>query len=102
VNIITKPTIIYYADKYPVASNSLLIWYKDFSNASFDSFNQLKSVYSTASIIANNRVIFNIKGNSFRLITGINFTKQAVYIIWFGTHSEYDKIDAENIAYKKI
>lgn len=101
MNIITKPTLIYYAGKYPVASNSLLIWYKDFSNANFNSFNELKAVYNNASIIANNRVIFNIKGNSFRLIISINFKKQAAYIIWFGTHSEYDKIDAENIVYRK-
>jgi mRNA interferase HigB len=47
-------------------------------------------VYNNAGIVANNRVIFNIKGNSFGLITSINFKKQAAYTVWFGTHAEYD------------
>jgi mRNA interferase HigB len=99
VNIITKPTIIFYCGKYPAAANSLLLWYKIFSKTNFSNFNELKEVYTNASIVANNRVIFNIKGNSFRLIVSINFNKQAAYIIWFGTHAEYDKIDAANVPY---
>jgi mRNA interferase HigB len=102
VNIITKPTIIYYANKYPVASNALLTWYRDFSRTSFNTFNELKEVYSAASIVANSRIIFNIKGNAFRLIMSINFKKQAAYVIWFGTHKEYDKINAETIDYIKV
>jgi mRNA interferase HigB len=101
MNIITRRTLLFYIAKYPLATNSLLIWYKDFSNSSFKNFNELKAVYSNASIIANNRVIFNIKGNSFRLIISIDFKRQAAYVIWFGTHLEYDKIDAATVAYTK-
>ncbi|MEO6151445.1 MAG: type II toxin-antitoxin system HigB family toxin [Mucilaginibacter sp.] len=101
MNIITRPTLLYYIDKYPLAPNSLLAWYKDFSKGVFANFNELKEVYHHASIVANNRVIFNIKGNSFRLIASVNFSKQAGYIIWFGTHAEYDKIDAATITYLK-
>ncbi|HVW14837.1 MAG TPA: type II toxin-antitoxin system HigB family toxin [Mucilaginibacter sp.] len=82
-----------------MASNSLLAWYKDFSIARFNNFNELKEVYSNASILHNNRIIFNIKGNSFRLIISMDFTRQAAYVIWFGTHQEYDKIDAATVAY---
>jgi mRNA interferase HigB len=99
VNIVTKPTVQYYCDRYPLASDSLLVWYRNFSKVYFGNFNELKEVYNNASIIVNNRVIFNIKGNSFRLIVSINFRKQAAYIIWFGTHKEYDKIDAATIDY---
>lgn len=56
-------------------------------------------MYGNASIVANDRVIFNIKGNDFRLIVSISFKRQTVYIIWFGTHAEYDKIDAAIIKY---
>jgi mRNA interferase HigB len=99
MNIIARGTILIYIDKYPQAKTALLNWYQEFIKASYDSFNQIKITYGNASIVANNRVIFNIKGNDFRLIVSINFKKQAAYIIWFGTHQEYDKIDAANIRY---
>jgi mRNA interferase HigB len=102
VNIISRPTIIYYANKYPLAATSLYVWYKDFVKLEFENFNELKNVYSSASIVANSRVIFNIKGNSFRLIVSVNFKKQAAYVIWFGTHAEYDRIDAATIPYITI
>jgi mRNA interferase HigB len=54
-------------------------------------------VYGNASIVANSRVIFNIKGNEFRLVASVNFRKTAAYVIWFGTHAEYNKTDAEAI-----
>jgi mRNA interferase HigB len=97
MNIIAKGTLLYYIDKYPKASNSLLAWYHTFSRQSFLNFNELKDVYGSASIVANNRVIFNIKGNDLRLLVSVNFRKQAAYVIWFGTHKEYDKINVETI-----
>ena len=90
MNIITRRTILFYIEKYPLASNSLKAWYHEMSNAEFASFNELKNVYGNARIVANNRVVFNIKGNTFRLVVSINFKKQALYLIWFGTHKEYD------------
>jgi mRNA interferase HigB len=102
MNVITRRTILYYINKYPLAANSLKIWYTELSKASFENFNNLKNVYGNASIVANNRVVFNIKGNSFRLVVSINFKKQAAYIIWFGTHTEYDKIDVSSIPFLRI
>lgn len=85
-----------------MASGSLLAWHKAFSKASFNNFNEIKEVYHSASIVANGRIIFNIKGNSFRLIIATDFRRQSAYIIWFGTHNEYDKIDAATVAYTEI
>jgi len=102
MNIVTRRTLLFYINQFPLAANSFSIWYKDFSNSSFKNFNELKAVYNNASIVANNRVIFNVRGNSFRLIISINFKKQSAYIIWFGTHLENDKIDAANVAYTKV
>ncbi len=51
------------------------------------------------SIVANNRLVFNIKGNDYRLVVPVNFSKLAAYVIWFGTHKEYDKIDVETIPF---
>ncbi len=94
MNIIVKRAVLYYVDKYPVAKTALLAWYHEFSKQQFHNFNELKLVYGNASVIANNRVVFNIKGNDYRLIVSINFKQLAAYIIWFGTHKEYDKIDS--------
>ncbi|WP_461450868.1 type II toxin-antitoxin system HigB family toxin [Mucilaginibacter sp.] len=102
MNVITRRTILYYINKYPLAANALKIWYDELSKANFDNFNDLKNTYGNASIVANNRVIFNIKGNSFRLVVSINFKKQALFVIWFGTHAEYDKIDVASISFLKL
>lgn len=99
MNIIVKRAVLYYIDKYPNAKTSLLVWYNEFLEQEFKSFNELKDVYGNASIVANSRVIFNIKGNDYRLIVSVNFKQLAAYIIWFGTHKQYDKIDTETIQF---
>ena len=76
-----------------------MIWYSEFSKYEFSTFNELKNVCGTASIVNKNRVIFNIKGNDFRLVVSINFLQNACYIIWFGTHKEYDKINVATVAF---
>lgn len=99
MNIIARGTISYYTKKYPTSKTALLTWYNEFLKASFHNFNEVKEMFGSASIVANNRVIFNIKGNDFRLIVSVNFKQLATYIIWFGTHKEYDKINVEKIAF---
>lgn len=101
MKILVKKTILYYIKKYPLAETQLLIWYTEFSKQKFNNFNELKKVYGNASIVNNNRVIFNIKGNEFRLIVSTNFIQDACYVIWFGTQKEYDKINVETIAFDR-
>jgi mRNA interferase HigB len=99
VKVLVKKTILHYIKKYPIAESQLIIWYADFSRHKFKNFDDLKQVYGNASIVNNNRVVFNIKGNDFRLVISINFLQAASYVIWFGTHKEYDKIDVKTIAF---
>jgi mRNA interferase HigB len=99
VKVLVKKTIQYYIKKYPMAETQLLIWFTEFSGQKFNNFNELKKVYGNASIVNNNRVVFNIKGNDFRLVISINFSQAASYVIWFGTHKEYDKINVETISF---
>ena len=99
MKILVKKTILFYAEKYPIAKTQLLIWYNEFSKLDFSNFNELKRVYGNASIVNNERVVFNIKGNDFRLVVSINFLQTACYVIWFGTHKEYDKINVETVAF---
>ncbi len=99
MNIISRNTIIYYTEKYPTAKNQLLTWYYEISKFDFDNFNELKEVYGNASLVSNQRVVFNIKGNDFRLVVSFNFRRKACYTIWFGTHRAYDKIDVAKIEF---
>jgi mRNA interferase HigB len=78
---------------------ALLTWYYEFSKSEFKNFNELKVVYGNASIVANHRVIFNIKANDYRLVVSVNFRQLAAYVIWFGPHKEYDKIDTSKISF---
>ncbi len=100
MNIINRKTVIYYTEKYPQVKNQLLTWYNEMLEHKFSNFNELKKVYGNASIVNNQRVVFNIKGNDYRLVVSINFRRQACYTIWFGTHKEYDKINVETIQFK--
>ena len=100
-NIITKRTINDYGKQYPEAENALWKWYYDIKNAKFENMNDLKTVYKNASIIADNRVVFKIHGNSYRLVVRVNFFYKAIMIKWFGTHKEYDEIDVETVIFKK-
>nr|WP_249684810.1 type II toxin-antitoxin system HigB family toxin [Flavobacterium sp. CYK-55] len=77
----------------------MLIWSHEISKLVVNNFNELKAVYGNASVVNNNRVVFNIKGNDFRLVVSVNFTQSACYVIWFGTHKEYDKINVETVEF---
>ncbi|HEX8577870.1 MAG TPA: type II toxin-antitoxin system HigB family toxin [Flavobacterium sp.] len=99
MKILVKKTILFYTEKYPIARTQLLIWYNEFTKQDFHNFNELKQIYGNASIVNNQRVVFNIKGNDFRLVVSINFLQTACYVIWFGTHKEYDKINVETVAF---
>lgn len=101
MKILVKRTIHFYITRYPHAEKALQFWVSEFSKLDFINFNEIKAIYGNASIVANNRVIFNIKGNDYRLIVSINFVQKACYVIWFGTHKEYDKINAATIAFDK-
>ena len=75
------------------------MWYNEFSKLDFGNFNELRKVYGNASIVSNNRVVFNIKGNDFRLVVSVNFVQAVCYVIWFGTHKQYDQINVETVLF---
>lgn len=100
-NIITRKTLLAYANAYPMAANALFEWYHDFQKLDISSFNQLKEIYGNASIVKDDRVVFNIMGNKFRLVVRVVFEFKTVQIKWFGTHAEYDRIDVTSVSFKK-
>ncbi|MDB5229428.1 MAG: hypothetical protein JWN76_233 [Chitinophagaceae bacterium] len=100
-NIITRKTLLDYCKKYPEAAPALQGWYYELLKTEFKNFNELKKVYGNASIVGDNRVVFNIMGNKYRLVTRMMFDFRAIQIKWFGTHAEYDKIDVLDVKFKK-
>jgi mRNA interferase HigB len=97
VRIIAIKTLKECWKKHPGAEQPLRAWYAEAKNADWKKPADINKLYRSASILANNRVVFNIKGNDYRLITAINYEFKVIYIRFIGTHKEYDKINAERI-----
>lgn len=72
----------------------LRAWYAGAHRADWDNPTDIKSAYRSASVVANNRVVFNIKGNDYRLVVAVHYNRRIMFIRFVGTHREYDKIDA--------
>ncbi|KOF02433.1 toxin RelE [Roseivirga seohaensis subsp. aquiponti] len=79
------------------SEDQLKTWYKEASKASWSNPVDIKEEYAKASILKGGRIVFNICGNKYRLVVDINYLRQWVFIRFIGTHSEYDKIDANTI-----
>lgn len=86
-----------YWEKHADSEQYLKTWYDTAKAANWSSSNDVKQSYINASILKNGRIVFNIKGNSYRLIVKFNYEKQWAFIRFIGTHAEYDKIDANLI-----
>lgn len=100
-NIIARKTLLWYCKKYPDAAIALEEWYHELLKADFKSFNELKKVYGNVSLVADDRVVFNILGNHYRLVVRIVFEYKAIQVKWFGTHQQYDKINVSDVKFKK-
>jgi mRNA interferase HigB len=87
--------------KFPLAEQALLSWYEEVENAQWHSPNDLKKQYRNASILTDKRVVFNIHGNTFRLVVDIEYRLKIVFVVWFGMHKQYDKIDVKSVKYVK-
>jgi mRNA interferase HigB len=83
--------------KHADAEQPLKAWFREATAANWTSFDQIKARYRTADVIPGNRVIFNIKGNHYRLIVRIHYNTGRLFIRFVGTHAEYNRIDAETI-----
>lgn len=101
MRIIALKTLKLYIEKYPLSAGALKSWNEEVSEADWKSPNELKSQFKNASLIGKKRVIFNIHGNMFRLIMDVEYKFKLVFVVWFGTHKEYDKIDAHAIEFDK-
>jgi len=97
LRVIAKKVLREYWVKHPDSEQQLKSWYQEAEDAEWKSPRDIKRDYPSASKLAGNRVVFNIKGNHYRLIVKINYDYGMIWIRFIGTHPAYDKIDAQTI-----
>lgn len=97
MRIIALRTIRKFWERHPEAEQALRAWYHDARRAAWGSPADIKRTYANASIIGRNRVVFNIKGNRYRLVVAINYGYQICYVRFVRTHEAYDQVDAERV-----
>lgn len=97
MRVIAKGTLRDFWEKHADCEEQLKAWYNETLKSNYQNFNQLKNDYPGASLLKEGRVVFNIKGNHYRLIVKFNLDYQMCWIRFIGTHAEYDKINANTI-----
>lgn len=97
MRVIAVSTLRTFWEKHPDAEQPIKAWLEEARKAKWTQPSDIKANYGSASILKNRRVVFNIKGNDYRLIVAIAYKLSIVYIKFIGTHKEYDAVDAETI-----
>ena len=98
MRVIAKRALREFWESNPDSEQQLLAWYREASKADWSNPNEIKQQYAKASILKNNRVVFDIiLGNKYRLVVDINYKRKWVFIRFIGTHNQYDKINANTI-----
>lgn len=98
--IFSYVTIREFGQLHNDAADALNIWFKIMKQADVRNLSELKEIFNSVDYVGNDRYVFNIRENNYRLIAMIHFSIRTVYILFIGTHSEYDKINASTIKYK--
>ena len=95
--IISSKIIRAFINDYPEAATGLNRWYFLMESGDFSDFSKLKQRFNGCDSVGNDRFVFNISGNRYRLIAMVHFSKRTVYIRFIGTHQQYNKIDCSKI-----
>jgi mRNA interferase HigB len=105
MRVIARRTLRRFADSlagqkdHPAVKAALDAWFDEVRKARWTSTADIKRRYATASILTAERVVFNIKGNAYRLVVAVDFEKGIVWIKWIGKHEDYDRIDVKEVTY---
>src|SRR5262245_62093141 len=99
MRIISRKTLRLFWEKaeYADAEQPLKAWFKEASSGDWPNPAAIKAAFGSASIVANNRVVFNIAGNKYRLVVSVNYPYRVMYVRFVGTHAQYDRIDVEEV-----
>ncbi len=99
--VISKSILRTFIDVHKDSAGALEKWYDETKAANWKNFADLKKTFNTVDSVGNDRYVFDIKGNQYRLIALLIFEVRTVFILFIGTHQEYDKIKANEVTYKK-
>lgn len=97
MNVVSRKKLIEFYQIYTDSREALETWYKICKKSDWSNFNEVKEVYSSADWVGDDRVVFNIKGNKYRLVVRFSFRYKALQIKWIGTHAQYNDIDVIKI-----
>jgi len=97
MRVIQRKTLQDFWEKYPLSEQPLKVWYMEAIHSTWNTPNDIKDKYGSADILPDNRVVFNIGGNKYRLIVKIAYKVHLIFIRFVGTHSEYEQINVETI-----
>ena len=97
MHLVSLPPLLAFVTKHPNAKQSILSWCDEVKKANWKQPADIKASYASSSILKNRRVVFNLKGNDYRLIVSVAYKTQFVFVKFIGTHQEYDAIDANTI-----
>jgi len=101
VVIVSKAILREFADQHPRSKSAVFNWYEVVAKADWKNFSEMKNSFNSVDTVGNDRYVFDLKGNHFRLIALIIFRVRTVFVLFVGTHHEYDKIDARTVSYKR-
>ena len=97
MRIVTHRTIVAFYTKHADAKTALEEWYTKTTKADWKMFSDIKESFNSVDSVGNDRYVFNIKGNDYRLIAIVLFKIKMVYVRFIGTHKDYDQIDSSKI-----
>jgi len=97
VRIIAISTLRNFREVHADAEEPIKAWYQEAKVADWSTPDQVKAMYRNASVVGDNRIVFNIAGNKYRLIVKFNYAYRIGYVRFAGTHAEYDRINAEEV-----
>ncbi len=97
MHVITRKRLREFWERHPRAERPLRDWYTVVSHAAWRSTHEVRAAFGSADFVADNRVIFDLGGNKFRLVAIVAYRSQRVFVRFVGTHAEYDRIDAATV-----
>jgi mRNA interferase HigB len=97
MNVIARRTLVAFWTAHPTAEAPLGAWYRIVRRATWTSFQDLRGTFNSADHVSDNKVVFNVGGNNYRLVGLVAYRTRRVFVLWVGTHAEYDKIDVKDL-----
>ena len=99
--VLSKAILMSFVERFPETEEAIFRWYGQTSVANCKNFSEMKNSFNAVDAVGNDRYVFNIKGNHFRLIALIIFKVRTVFVLFIGTHKEYDELDASTVQFKQ-